>query len=259
MKLITCVVLAVITAAVPASAQSTQSAGSTDFSGVRPKGLPTVYVMDRQGQEIKGKIMSWSDSAIVLRIADGATRTFKPGEAVRIDLRGDSLKNGALIGAGVGLGLGLLSGGFADCPGSGESCAGTRVGLTVLGTALYAAIGHRDRCANPRTHTTLECRLSGDGRRIDVQYLGAEAQRVCRLEIPLMTGGNGVSDVLIGRRFSRPGRSVATALRSPECCTRRGIDRVRAFGDSVPGTRSSHETAEARGDPGSTNAGSSPC
>lgn len=141
MKLITCVVLAVITAAVPASAQSIQSAGSTDFSGVRLKGLPTVYVMDRQGQEIKGKVVSWTDSAIVLRIDDGATRTFKAGEAIRIDLRGDSLKNGALIGAGVGLGLGLLSGGFADCPGSSEGCAGTRVALVFLSTAMYAAIG----------------------------------------------------------------------------------------------------------------------
>ena len=84
MKLTTgLVVFALATAAAPASAQS------TDFSGVRSKGLPTVYVIDRQGQETKGKVVSWTDSAVVLRVDDGATRTFKAGEAVRIDLRGD--------------------------------------------------------------------------------------------------------------------------------------------------------------------------
>ena len=98
------VVFALATAA-PASAQS------ADFSGVQPKGLPTVYVMDRHGQETKGKIVSWTDSVVVLRVDDGATHTFKTGEAVRIDLRGDSLKNGALTGAGVGLAIGLMMSG----------------------------------------------------------------------------------------------------------------------------------------------------
>jgi hypothetical protein len=128
------VVCALANAAAPASAQ-------TDFSGVRPKGLPTVYVMDRQGQETKGKVVSWTDSAIVLRIDAGRTRTFQAGEAVRIDLRGDSLKNGALIGAGVGLGIGLLTSGIADCPESGGGCAGFRVSFAIVSSAIYAAIG----------------------------------------------------------------------------------------------------------------------
>ena len=123
------VVFAPATAA-PASAQS------ADFSGVQPKGLPTVYVMDRQGQETKGKIVSWTDSAVVLRLDDGVIRTFNTGEAVRIDLRGDSLKNGALTGAGVGLAIGLMM--SAACS---ECGAGFTVPMTLTTAGIYAAIG----------------------------------------------------------------------------------------------------------------------
>jgi len=124
------IVFALATAAAPASAQS------ADFSGVQPKGLPTVYVTDRQGQETKGKIVSWTDSAVVLRVDDGATRTFKTGEAVRIDLRGDSLKNGALIGAGVGLAIGLMTSAACwECDGS------FAVTMTLASAGIYAAIG----------------------------------------------------------------------------------------------------------------------
>ena len=124
------VVFSLATAAAPASAQS------ADFSGVQPKGLPTVYVMDHQGQETKGKILSWTNSAVVLRVDDGSTRTFKAGEAVRIDLRGDSLKNGALTGAGLGLAIGLMmSVGCSEC-GSGFT-----VPMTLATAGIYAAIG----------------------------------------------------------------------------------------------------------------------
>ena len=124
------VVFALATAAAPASAQS------ADFFGVQPKGLPTVYVMDRQGQETKGKIVSWTDSAVVLRVDNGATHTFKTGEAVRIDLRGDSLKNGALTGAGVGLAIGMMmSAGCSECGG------GFTVRMTLATAGIYAAIG----------------------------------------------------------------------------------------------------------------------
>jgi len=93
--------------------------------------------MDRQGQETKGKIVSWTPSAVVLRLDDGATRTFATGEAVRIDLRGDSLKNGALTGAGVGLAIGLMM--SAAC---WEECGGgVTVPMTLTAVGIYAAIG----------------------------------------------------------------------------------------------------------------------
>jgi hypothetical protein len=166
------IVFALATAAAPASAQS------ADFSGVQPKGLPTVYVTDRQGQETKGKIVSWTDSAVVLRVDDGATRTFKTGEAVRIDLRGDSLKNGALIGAGVGLAIGLMTSAACwECDGRlrRHHDPGLRGDIR--------RHWHRYRCADTRSHAILERGLvSGHGRRIDGQHLCSAAKRVCGME-----------------------------------------------------------------------------
>ena len=70
--------------------------------------FPSVYVLDAQGIETKGRLVNWTGSQIVLQ-TDIGQRIFKPGEAVRLDLRGDSLKNGALIGLGVGLAMGNLA------------------------------------------------------------------------------------------------------------------------------------------------------
>jgi hypothetical protein len=121
--------------AAPASAQS------TDFSGIQLKGFPSLYVIERSGQETRGKLISWSNAALVLRV-DDAERTFNLGDVARVDLRGDSVKNGALIGAGVGLGMGVLMGGFADCPrNQTDGCPGSRAALVLVSTAVYAAIG----------------------------------------------------------------------------------------------------------------------
>ena len=57
--------------------------------------------------------------------------------------RRDSLKNGAIIGGAIGLALGLIGSGIADCPGDDPSgsCPGARVGGVVLSTAIWAGIG----------------------------------------------------------------------------------------------------------------------
>ena len=57
--------------------------------------------------------------------------------------RRDSLKNGAIIGGAIGLALGLLASGIADCPGDDPSgsCPAARVGGVVLSTAFWAGIG----------------------------------------------------------------------------------------------------------------------
>jgi hypothetical protein len=100
------------------------------------KGFPIVYVTDGFGRETKGKLLSWVGSEIVLQTGDGS-RTYKPGEAVRVDLRGDSLKNGALIGLGVGLVMGGL--GSAACLDCGAGRAA--ILLTVAGVYTFVGIG----------------------------------------------------------------------------------------------------------------------
>ncbi len=101
------------------------------------KGAPTVYVMDVAGRETIGKIVRWSPSEIVLQ-AGPATKTFAMGDVARVDLRGDSLKNGAWIGAGVGAVLGVLVGGFGDCTDCG---AGTGVAIALTSIGFYTAVG----------------------------------------------------------------------------------------------------------------------
>ncbi|MSO56465.1 MAG: hypothetical protein EXQ55_06020 [Acidobacteria bacterium] len=96
---------------VPAGAQSPGPAA------VPVEGIFTVYVLDRSGGETEGRLVSLTEAAVTIQ-TQTAPRTFNLSEVVRIYRRGDSLKNGALIGAGVGLGFGLLTGGFADCPGA---------------------------------------------------------------------------------------------------------------------------------------------
>jgi hypothetical protein len=112
-----------------------------DFSTVQLKGMPTVYVEDRSGREVEGKLVSLTESALTIDI-DGVGRTFAPAEVTKIDRRGDSLKNGALIGAAVGLFTGLLG----DCPRAGtnndsKGCPGARVGYVLGGSAIWAGIG----------------------------------------------------------------------------------------------------------------------
>jgi hypothetical protein len=102
-----------------------------------PAGAQTVYVTDVSGKETKGRLVSWTDSGIVLQTGK-ITKSFAQGEAVRVDLKGDSLKNGALIGAGVGAVVGGLVGGLGgDC----ESCGGDRVAAVLVSLGVYAAIG----------------------------------------------------------------------------------------------------------------------
>ena len=111
-----------------------------DFSTIQLKNLPTVYVEDRAGAETSGRLLSITPTAIAIDV-DGSRRTFTPADIVKIDRRGDSLKNGAIIGAAIG----LLTGFIGDCPRTGNStskgCPRARVVYVVGGSAIWAGIG----------------------------------------------------------------------------------------------------------------------
>ena len=115
---------------VPAAAP----AQPADAAQLPLKGTPPVFVTDRAGQETAGRLISWTGSTIVIRTNSG-DRTYAPGEAVRLDLRHDSLKNGFLIGAAIGW-LGAL---LVDC--ADDSCLGPRIAAGIGGTAIYGALG----------------------------------------------------------------------------------------------------------------------
>jgi len=133
-------ILIVIAALVPSGvcAQGT----ATGWPAQTSSGLSTVYVRDDSGAETSGKLLHLNPDSIVI-LVDGAERRFEAARVTRIQRRGDSLRNGAIIGAVVGVAIGILTAGISDCPGdrAGGPCPGSRVALFLVSTGVYSAIG----------------------------------------------------------------------------------------------------------------------
>jgi hypothetical protein len=119
---------------------STNAYAQATFANLRLEGLPTVYVIERTGQETRGTLLTLTDSTIAIDV-DGTTRTFTPDQLSLIEKRGDSLKNGTIIGFVTGGLLSILPAGLADCSGGTAGCAGQRVLMWAIGTAFYTAVG----------------------------------------------------------------------------------------------------------------------
>ncbi len=126
----------VVAMLIPASARG-QASPAPD--GLKREALSTVYVLDDRGVETRGKLLRLDGDAVVLLVAD-AERRFDIRHVNRVDKRGDSLKNGAITGFAVGVGLGFLASAASDC-GSSASCPGDRWILGAVSTALYTAVG----------------------------------------------------------------------------------------------------------------------
>lgn len=118
------------------------------FAQERPKGaiipaegLPAVFLLDSRGAEYRGKLLRVDDREVTMLVKDHE-RTFQRNEIVRIEKRGDSLKNGAIIGAITGAALGLLAAGISDCPTPHQaSCTGTRIAILVTSVGIYTGVG----------------------------------------------------------------------------------------------------------------------
>jgi hypothetical protein len=121
--------------------------GSAPAAAQAPAGLPpellglalppTVYVDHVSGEESLGRIVRVDADAIVLATA-GVEHRIAMAEVRRVQVRGDSLRDGAVAGALVGLAAGLLSTGLWDCDGP---CAGQKTVVLAYSSAVYAAIG----------------------------------------------------------------------------------------------------------------------
>jgi len=110
----------------------------------RPPGQVTVHVLDDAGGETTGRLLRLEPDSLVL-LVDGQERRLEASRVRRLDKRGDSLKNGAYIGAAAGFLLGLL---FATAEGcsdaevaAGEGCFGDKSAFVAYSTGIYAAIG----------------------------------------------------------------------------------------------------------------------
>lgn len=113
-----------------------------DWSRLDASGHPIVHVQSDTGSEVTGTLLKVERDSIVLRVS-GVERSFNRAQIKRIDRRGDSLKNGALTGAGVGALLGLLAALISDCPGADARgpCPGARVAGFAVSVGAYAAVG----------------------------------------------------------------------------------------------------------------------
>lgn len=132
-------VVAMLAILVPAVA-SAQGTAQT-WAGLEKAELSMVYVIDDKGIETSGRLLRIDQDALVLVVGD-TERRFEAARVRLVEKRGDSLRNGAIIGAVVGAALGTLSMGLADCPGSGGgSCPGFRAAGLLISTGFYSAIG----------------------------------------------------------------------------------------------------------------------
>ena len=112
-------------------------------AGLKPEAFPAAFVLDDRGVEVRGRLFRIDDRSVVL-LVDGRRREFDLAHVTKVTRRGDSLKNGAIAGAVVGVAMGLLAGGISDCrtdSGYGSCGAGQRIGFAVGSTAIYTAIG----------------------------------------------------------------------------------------------------------------------
>ena len=92
----------VVLAPTPAPAQTVANSFE-DLQRMLKKGQ-TVFVTDDTGRETKGKVAEVSDDSLIINTP--APRTFARESITRVR-HTDSLKNGALIGGGIGTGLAM--------------------------------------------------------------------------------------------------------------------------------------------------------
>lgn len=120
-------ILAILLAS-PLLAQSAQT-------GTRRTVSP-VYVRDVNGEEMRGQLLRLGPDTLSL-LHEGTVRDVRLADVARIESRGDSVKNGAIIGA-------AILGGWCAliCPQGLDGYGGGQFGYVLaINTALGAAIG----------------------------------------------------------------------------------------------------------------------
>jgi len=118
----------------PAFAQSGDSFDTLNF-----KELPTVYVTDLNSQETAGRLLGMDAFSISL-IVGGSVRTFQASQLKKVEKKGDSLLNGAVYGALVGL-INAIVATSEPCPGGRSPCTAARTMMVVGSIGIFAAVG----------------------------------------------------------------------------------------------------------------------
>jgi hypothetical protein len=100
-----------------------------------------VDVVDRQGRILRGDFVRADDEGVLVTLY-GEGRRVPAGDVMSVTRPGDSLKNGALIGAAVGA-IGAF-GAFIDngeATGCGRTATACKVGFAALSLGFYTGVG----------------------------------------------------------------------------------------------------------------------
>lgn len=110
------------------------------WPGLDTSKLQTMFVTDTSGTVTTGKLLRIDPESLALLVNEQERRLDRE-RVLRIQKR-DSVRNGVLIGAAVGVALGLVAAGISDCPGEPAGhCPGFRATAFVMSTAIYTAMG----------------------------------------------------------------------------------------------------------------------
>jgi hypothetical protein len=118
------------------------SPSMTASAGAQERGLSRVgryagkpvWVIDRAGRTLLVRVVSATDLELAVTVG-GSPQTIPAADIVRVFVDGDSVKNGAIIGALIGLPAGVLG-----CQGSVSSDCDA-AGYAIVGAVTYGAIG----------------------------------------------------------------------------------------------------------------------
>ena len=122
--------IAILAAPLPPATAWAQSRG---LSAVAPYAGRLVWVRDRTGSELLARVVSATDSELGVTVG-GVGRTIPVTGIARVSIDGDSITDGMLIGAAIGVPWGVLA-----CQGARTRCAtGTNV---LAGIAISGALG----------------------------------------------------------------------------------------------------------------------
>ncbi len=179
----------------PAVVQAQEPLGG--WQGLKLSSLETVYVTDDAGRRTEGKLLRFDADSLVM-LVDGMEQRFDATHVLRVDKRGDSLKNGALIGAALGLLFGSISAGISDCPGEDPGGELHRVQGRDLRRRVGDLHSHRDRRRRDdrRTHSCVRRGPAGCGSQRPgrpavggARALVGRRQRSVRLQADVKTSG----------------------------------------------------------------------
>lgn len=144
MRVATMFVVVILSSVLSAEAQ--KPVGSMERLSATVKSGDTVYVTDSSGLETKGTFINLADATLTM-LVEGELRRLPASDLRQVARRGDSLRNGILIGVAVGVGAAVASPSNPCDPPDAQGfptefyCGGSKDAAAVAFGAAFGVIG----------------------------------------------------------------------------------------------------------------------